>query len=278
MRAQVAAWGSLLLLLLLGCASDPGLAQGPPPDVPDKERVAVSARDGFRVWVDRGCLSGAELDALFRELRGSREQLLARLGRGRAPGDFRSPAEPRGWSPRQPARALPEAIDVVVRRDGDRCHADLYGLTVLAGHLPRHDATHELVHFLAGSSWRPLDEGLAVYLTEELCGPDRGFPVKVRARVFLDLGLDQRLEPRALRDGMSRLDYDTAGAWVRWLIEAQGWERFWELYHGPERAYHQVYGVSELELWRRFWRYVGNLDVGDSSSYRAYRAIVRSRQ
>jgi hypothetical protein len=267
-----------LLLLASGCASALSSAQGPPPDVPDPARARVTARDGFRVWLDRGCLSGADLDGLIYELSTTKEWLLKRLGEGRATGDFRPASQARGFSP-DPHVPVPEWIDVVVLKDGGRCHADSDGLTLLARHVPRRDASHELVHFLSGSSWRPIDEGLAVYLTEEKWGPARGFPVKTRARVFLDLDLnEERLEPPALAGGMSRLDYDTAGAFVRWLIEAYGWKRFWTLYHGPSRAYYAAYGVGEVELWSRFWRYIGSLDLADSTAYRAYRAIVRTRR
>ena len=81
-----------------------------------------------------------------------------------------------------------------------------------------------------------------------------------------------------MRAGMSRVHYDTAGAFVRWLIEAYGWERFWQLYHGPERAYHEAYGVGEVELWQRFWRYIGNLDLSGDTAYPAYKALVRTRR
>lgn len=268
---------ALLLGALSGCASARA-PEGPPPDVRDEERVQLYEREGFRFWVEQGATSGAELERLALELVRAREVFVALFGRARAPGDFRPPSRPRGYHPQRPAPPLPEWIDVVVLEGGTRCHADEEGLTLLARHLWRRDGTHELVHFLAGSSWRPIDEGLAVYLTEDLWGPERGFSVKVRARVFLDLGLDERLEPPAMRAGMSRLHYDTAGAFVRWLIEAHGWERFWQLYHGPERAYLAAYGVGEVELWRRFWRYIGNLDLADDPAYRAYKALVRSRR
>jgi hypothetical protein len=164
-----------------------------------------------------------------------------------------------------------------VVRDGERCHADGDGLTLVAEHLPRRDATHELVHYLAGSSWRPIDEGLAVYLTERLWGADGGVPVKVRARAFLDLSLDVDLDPNALRAGMSRRDYDVAGAFVGWLLEAYGPDRFWRLYAGHVRDYHGNYGVSEAELWERFWRYVRNLEVRHSSAYHAFKAKLSGR-
>jgi hypothetical protein len=43
-------------------------------------------------------------------------------------------------------------VRVIVYATGSRCHADANGVTVVRDHLARRDATHELVHFLAGGS------------------------------------------------------------------------------------------------------------------------------
>ncbi len=237
----------------------------------------VEAPD-FRLFIERDCLSDEQQGALLAELRAAAKRLRAVLGPYAAPGNFRPFGEPRPTCPAGPSSLPPLGrIDVVVLeggagRGGDRCHADADGITLVAEHLPRRDATHELVHYLAGSSWRPLDEGLAVYLTERLWGPDAGVAVKLRARAFFDLSLDEDLDPEALRAGMSRRDYDVAGAFVGWLLEAYGPEPFWRLYAGPLRNYHGAYGVSEVELWQRFWRYVRNLDVRHSSAYHAFKA------
>ncbi|RMG15456.1 MAG: hypothetical protein D6731_08315 [Planctomycetota bacterium] len=221
--------------------------------------------------VQSECIDEKRTSALLAELRRARAWLERWIGPHAAPGSFL------GWGvPRRirPGPSGPVRVDVVVLPAGDRCHADRDGITVVAGHLDRHDATHELVHYLAGSSWRPLDEGLAVYLTERLWGPLGGVPSKIRARVFADLELAKDLDPEELRAGMSRRDYDIAGAFVGWLLEAYPREHFWELYCGPVRNYHGVYGRSEAALWARFWRYVRNLDVRDSSAYFAFKARI----
>lgn len=266
---------ALVGLLLSGCAG-PRAPGDPPPDLPEARNAHVVNGDDFRIWIASGCLSGAEAQLLLNELQTARGKLLARLGSARFPGDFRSPDGPRRkYRPQAAPLAVPDPIEVVVVPDKGRCHADAEGITLRAEHLNRRDGTHELVHYLAGSSWRPLDEGLAVYLTEELWGARRGFTSKIRARVYLDLNLARPLRPQELRKGMSRIDYDTAGAFVRWLIEARGRERFWELYHGPTGDYHTVYGQAEVELWEEFWRYIGNLDVRRKSAYYAYKVLLQ---
>lgn len=261
---------------MLGCAGAPP-PRDPPPDVPEDGRVELVTAEHFRLWVSKGCLSGAEAQLLLHELQTARKGLLSRLGSARAPGDFRTPDDdpPRGYRPQAAPRKIPDPIDVVVVPDKGRCHADSAGIMLRADHVARRDGTHELVHYLAGSSWRPIDEGLAVYLTEELWGARRGFTSKVRARVYLDLNLSRPLRPEDLRKGMSRIDYDTAGAFVRWLVESRGAERFWTLYHGAVGNYHTVYGQPEVELWEEFWRYVGNLDVKTKSAYYAYKILLQ---
>ena len=248
---------------------------GPPPDLPAARRADLVQSARFQLWVSESCLSGAEAQLLLLELESSLDKLTTRIGAGLAPGDFRPVSAPRRvYRPTSPPRPVATPIQVVVVPGPGRCHADADGITLRADHAGRRDGTHELVHFLAGSSWRPIDEGLAVYLTEELWGAHRGFTTQVRARVYLDLSLARPLQPPELREGMSRVDYDTAGAFVRWLIESRGAERFWRLYHGPERDYHTAYDQSEAELWEEFWRYVGNLDLSHKSAYQAYKIIL----
>jgi len=248
----------------------------PPPDFPEARRAEVVNSDHFRLWISQACLSGAESQLLLNELQTARGKILDRLGSARFPGDFRdSDGPPRKYRPFAAPAAVPDPIEVVVVPDKGRCHADAEGITLRADHVTRRDGTHELVHYLAGSSWRPLDEGLAVYLTEELWGAARGFTSKIRARVYLDLNLARPLRPQELERGMSRIDYDTAGAFVRWLIEARGSEKFWRLYHGAKGDYHSVYGQPEVELWEEFWRYVGNLDVRTKSAYYAYKVLLQ---
>lgn len=261
---------AVALLLAIGCAAPP--PRDLPPDVPPGRAVRVVTDDGFRLCALDGCLSLVEERALLDELSRARAWLVERLGTARAPADFRDYGEARAQCPGPPP-PIPARIDVVITEGGERCHADADGLTVQKGHLPRRDATHELVHFLAGSSWRPLDEGLAVYLTEELWGPDR-YRIRIRTRAYADLGYDDDLDPDALRAGMSRKDYDVAGAFVGWLIDAYGQERFFQLYHGPVRDYQTVYGQGEAALWKRFWRYIRNLDVRHDGAYHAFKTLM----
>jgi hypothetical protein len=265
----------LLLLLLSGCAAAPP-AGNVPPDVDDPTAVEAFVADDFTIWVEGECISHTRRAALLQELVGARDFLVEWLGAAMAPGDFRPRGIPRAACTPPGAFASPPAvprIDVVVVPDGDRCHADRDGITLVPRHLDRFDATHELVHYLAGSSWHPIDEGLAVHLTERLRGPERGIPARLRARVFQDLGLDTDLDPVDLaREGMSRRDYDVAGAFVGWLIESYGKERLLQLYAGPERNYHGVYGVGEAELLFRFWQHVRSLDVERDGRYHAFKA------
>jgi hypothetical protein len=276
-RATLSGMRPLLVMLCLALAACATTAEPPsrlPPDVTDPERTEARRGDGFTLWVVRECLPRERQTKLFEELARARAFLVEWLGPGLAPGDFRPPGAREACPPDAPRPAVPQ-VDVVVIAGADRCHADQDGLVLVPDHLDRHDATHELVHYLAGASWRPIDEGLAVHLTERLCGADRDVPVKVRARVFLDLGLQPRLDPTQLaRDGMSRRDYDVAGAFVGWLIESFGKERFLQLYAGAERNYHGVYGLSEQELLFRFWQHVRSLDVRLDRRYHQFKAWI----
>lgn len=267
---------ALLALALAGCATPP--RPSAPRDVGDPSAAEAFVADRFTIWVEAECISHERRAALLEELNAAHDFLAAWIGAAMSPGDFRPRGVARDTCPPGPGMARPPRIpriEVVVVPDGDRCHADRDGITLVPLHLDRHDATHELVHFLSGSSWHPVDEGLAVYLTERLWGPDRGVPAKVRARVFQDLSLETDLDPDAMaRDGMSRRDYDVAGAFVGWLIESYGKERFFALYAGPQRNYHGVYGVGEKELLLRFWQHVRSLDVRRDGRYHAFKSWI----
>lgn len=267
-----------LIALLAGCAAQVRPADAPP-EAPDE--VEVVRGDRFTLWVERGAIDTPRQAALLRELTRASDAIAAWLGPGARPGDFRAaaqrrpldgaPACPEVWE-FGPSPALPH-VDVVVRADGERCHADRHGLVLVRRHLDRRDATHELVHWLAGASWRPVDEGLATWLTEATWGPDRT-PVALRARAYLDLALDREVTPDLRPETMTRRDYDIAAAFVGWLVDTFGKPRFLELYHGPPRNYHGVYGQSEADLWRRFWRHIRGLDVRHDGRFHQFKTDV----
>ncbi|MEZ6183964.1 MAG: hypothetical protein R3F62_03020 [Planctomycetota bacterium] len=260
-----------LALLVLGLTACSAPLQDLPPDAAlDSE---LHEAYGFALYVEPGALDDAGRDALVQELDRARERIEGWLGPALAPGDFRPVGTPRAHCPPDwefgPRPASPR-VPVVVRKTDLRCHADAQGITLGAVHLAERHATHELVHYLAGSSWHPVDEGLAVYLTERLWGGAAGVPLKIRARVYRDLNLKGSLAPRVLHsEGMSRRDYDVSGAFVGWLIETYGKAKFLQLYAGAERNYYGVYLLGERDLLERFWKAIASLDVrGDSDYYR----------
>jgi hypothetical protein len=228
-----------LLLVAVGCAADPPL------------RSPRLTHGGGFVLEDDGTVSVEEIEKLQGELVDSEKRIMAILGKDAWIADFRTPEErERVACPIQ----RPAEIHVTISTDqSGRCHADETGLTILRHHIDRKDGTHELVHYLAGGSWRPIDEGLAVYLTERLQGPAGGVSVDLRSRVYMDLSLDENLDRDRMRGGMSRIDYDLAASFVKWLIEERGLGPFMTLFHGPPGDYHGVYGISEQELISK-WR------------------------
>src|SRR5262249_46570200 len=118
---------------------------------------------------------------------------------------------------------------------------------------------------------RPADEGLAVYLTEKLWGPAWGVPVDVRARVYMDLNLDEGLERDRLQGDMNRRDYDSAGSFVKYLIETHGWDKFLEAYRGSPGNYHTVYGISEHDLFAQWREKIKGMNVRQSSAFYRFR-------
>jgi hypothetical protein len=250
-------------LTAAGCASEPA-----PPAPLRSVRV-----EGFLIQ-DDGSLTDAERLALTAELTSSREKILKFLGGAAAPGDFRSFEERRAAS-----CPLPPPGDtriLVLGGGGGRCHADESGVTLLRAHIERKDGTHELVHYLAGGSWRPIDEGLAVYLTEKLCGPAWGVSVDIRSRVYLDLSMEGGLDRDHVRLGMNRRDYDTAGSFVKFLIEERGLEKFLDLYRGPQGDFHDVYGISEQELVATWRQKIREFNVRQNASYYRFKDHLTS--
>lgn len=250
----------VLALLLAGCAAEP------------VERPLRSTHhDGF--WIqDDGSLTDAELGKLEAELSSSRAKILAYLGQNAMPADFRSAAERTNVA--CPVSMPPEVRVAVVSGPKGRCHADETGVTIIKAHLDRKDATHELTHYLAGGSWRPIDEGFAVYMTEKLHGPAAGVPLDTRARAYIDLGMEQGLDRERLRAGMSRCDYDVAGSFVKWLIAERGLDAFMALYHGESGDYHGVYGVPEAELFAKWRESIKALNVRQDGPYYRFKDFL----
>jgi hypothetical protein len=250
----------LLLAALAGCASDP-----------EARPLRVTHAPGFAIQ-DDGSLSAKELEKLSSELVASKEKLLAVLKQHAFIADFRAPEDRQRASCPQGA---PHEIRVtVLSGEGGRCHADETGITLLRSHIDRKDGTHELVHYLAGGSWRPVDEGLAVWLTEKLHGPAAGVPLDVRARAYMDLSLEQGLDRDRLRPGMSRSDYDIAGSFVKWLIDERGFDAFMALYHGQPGDYHGVYGVSEQELFAKWREKIRAMNVRQDGAYYRFKDFL----
>ena len=100
-----------------------------------------------------------------------------------------------------------------------------------------------------------------------LWGPAWGVSVDVRARVYMDLNLEEGLERDRLDRDMSRRDYDCAGSFVKFLIETRGWDTFMELYRGAPGNYHTVYGSSEQELVESWREKLRAMNMKQSSAY-----------
>ena len=272
MRPQAWIEGALALAAAFTLAGCVAVAPREAPGGLDPARARTTRGQGF-VVVDDGALQPRDSTELFRELVSSRAAILRILGRHVAPGDFRSYEERRSGQACAPA---PQDVRVVVLRSGSRCHADETGVTIVCDHIARRDATHELVHYLAGAGWRPVDEGLAVYLTERICGPAGGVPIDTRTRVYLDLALEERLDRDRLKFGMSRRAYDLAGSFVKWLVETHGLDRFMELYRAVPGDYMVVYGEGELELEARWLASIRARDARHDGDYYRFRDHLQS--
>src|SRR5581483_7038619 len=244
---------ALLLAVIAGCAAEP-----------EARPLRVTHAPGFAIQ-DDGSLSPKEIEKLSTELVGAKEKLLAILKQHAFIADFRAPEDRLRAS--CPQGAPHEIRITVLSGESGRCHADETGITLLRAHIDRKDGTHELVHYLAGGSWRPVDEGLAVGRTEKLHGPAAGVSLDVRARAYMDLSLEQGLDRDRLRSGMSRCDYDVAGSFVKWLIEARGLDAFMALYHAQPGDYHGVYGVSEQELFAKWREKIRGMNVRQDGDY-----------
>jgi hypothetical protein len=253
----------LLLAALSGCAAPPPPRDAVPPPPSAPAGAELVRGEHFDLWREPGVLEPWAEARLMAELSRARELVGEWLGPGPALGP---PAD-------GSAAAAAARIPVVIVRRGARSYTDRTAVTLVTSRLASHDATHELVHWLAGPGWRPLDEGLATWLTERLCGEERA-PLEVRARVYADLSQDRKVGTDARPESMSRRDYDVAGAFVGWLVATFGRDAVLQLYRGPAKDYEGALRTSEAELWRRFWQHIRSLQLRHDGRYHTFKAWV----
>jgi hypothetical protein len=234
----------------------------------------------FKFTLVNRCLKIEERKKLLREAHESKVKILELIAPYIRPGDFRpsrsakAPASPPEPELRTNMDSLPQVrqIPVKVMDRSGRSFTDGRGIEVARHYLPRHDMTHELVHYLAGASWAPVDEGLACYITETLKGPDKQAPLHLRVLVYLELNMLRPINPKRLEKGMSRVDYDAAGSFVKFLVEKYGWHRFFQLYQGPKRNYLWIYSKSEHELIYEWRKALDALNLRRSGDFYKFRA------
>jgi len=262
----------LLLLVLLGLLSGcAGIGSRDAPPSPF-ERLETSH---FRFLIEGGRLDAESRRSLIAEAESSRSKILHWLGAAARPGDFSSPKQRSKRLAKQvPKSSALEKIEVRILSGPGRCQADASGIELRAGHIKRHDLTHELVHYLAGRSWRPINEGLATWLTEKFQGAARGYSVDIRARVYRELSTLRNLDRKRLRGQMSRRDYDVAASFVGFLIERFGKARFLQLYGGVEGNFHGLLGIPETDLFMAWERRVADMSVEDSRAFYRFRAMI----
>ncbi|MDF1662948.1 MAG: hypothetical protein P1V97_14325 [Planctomycetota bacterium] len=263
---------ALLAVLTAACQS----TNDSQPSSPDE----IVQTHHFHITNVNRCLSKAELKKVMREAHEAKVKLLERIGPYIRPGDFY--ARKRQVSAIAPAKRptpeefLPDIPPIrarVVDRPG-RSFTDKSGIEIAKHYIGRHDVTHELVHYLAGSSWAPADEGLACYLTELLWGPEKKASLDLRVLVYIDLSMLRSLKPSRLEKGMSRVDYDASGSFVKYLVTKYGWDRFFQLYHGPKGNYLWVYGASEDELIYEWRKSLAALKLTRSGDFYRFRARI----
>lgn len=255
------------LAMLAACAS--------PPSSPHE---VVSTAHFTIVNLER-CLPPRDLRELLSEGNRSRKRLLRLLGSRLRPGAFpqtnAGPPEIAGPS-RAAAARRPAAARIRVRvaeRPG-RCYTHGGGIELVRRHARIYHLTHELVHYLAGASWRPLDEGLAVYLTEKLCGPSNEAPIDTRSLVYWDLKRLEDFDVSPTRSELDRAAYDAAGSFVKFLVDRYGWDRFFELYRGLPGNYHGVYGRPRHELFEEWKASLNRPRLRQTPTYVRFRARI----
>lgn len=265
-----------LIFLILGSLAS-GCQSGPEKR-PSRDEVIITHH--FHMTNVNRCLSKAEMKKVLREAHTAKVQILERIGPYIRPGDFygRKRKVMQITPAKLPKRSeflpdIPRVKARIVDRPG-RSFTDKRGIEIAKHYLPRHDLTHELVHYLAGSSWAPADEGLACYLTELLWGPEKKASLDLRVLVYVDLSMLRSLKPSRLEKGMTRVDYDASGSFVKYLVKQYGWDRFFQLYHGPKGNYLWVYGASEDELIYEWRKSLDALKLKRSGDFYRFRARI----
>lgn len=218
----------LFATLAAGCHSSPPRAAREPADDLVRSTPHCRIRIESSIALSEGALAGIEAEA---------ESAYAALV-----ADWGVP------------RHLPVPITIVA--GGDRCHTDRNGMRIAQNHLPRFDITHEMVHYVAGPSWRPVNEGIATWFTERLRHPpeDKSFvPCDLYARAYAAAGLTVPIDSASCEAAMDFRAYMAACSFTRWLLEAEGFEKFKRLYTGPPDGYANVYGKDREALMME-WR------------------------
>lgn len=207
----------------------------------------------------------------------ARRAILAELGPWIRPGDFSLESGNAFAPPPDPSLAPPPIPPIPIRisKRAGRSFTDAQGIDLAISGLPKHELCHELVHYLCGASWQPIDEGLAVHITELIHGPDKGYSCDLRTLVYQELGRLKSLDPARFRnERMSRSDYDSAASFVAFLVRKYGWVRFFQLYQGPPRNYLWVYNRSEDELLEDWKQELEKLQLRRSREYYRFRALI----
>jgi hypothetical protein len=150
----------------------------------------------------------------------------------------------------------------------------LYNLTsaevhVYYGGVDNHgQIEHEMVHAMTaqldsfrGSPELPalLIEGLAEYIVNDPWGVDLDLWVSGFMKLGLYIPLTMLWSDEAFRQNNQVVTYETAGSFVRYLIEQYGLTRFKALYRQP--SFHSVYGTHLQELENEWSARIHSVDA-----------------
>lgn len=234
----------LLGVIVLGCQS---------PAKPATRSHTVVTKPPFRFVYLNNCCKADEQRRIEAEAESGLSFLKQRLGPHTRPGDFghvtqSPPSHNHAGHSHSTPRSRDGLIPVKIVDRRGRSHTDIHGIEVVKSQLSKFHLTHELVHWLAGASWPPLDEGLAVLLTEELRGPEDEADCDLRTLVYINLNTLRPLGTARLLKDMTRVDYDASASFVKYLLARFGQEKFFELYNANARNYFGVLGKSEQDL------------------------------